>query len=654
MSTAQRQPLGVSGAINVKSKSTHAPTNDGEKQKRSADGVVKAGSSQIWTVELEASKMELENARARIHRREETIKSLENKHEETTARRNAELQKKLQQLVESHHSSKHKYQAQLSNLQSENTALQHTISEKDKEVEHLRDKQTSVNKEKEDLQKTVNTLQTGQAHDIRKEIREYENEKTEWKMEKHRLERNVASLTTELEHLKASLNRTEKIAQREDDLRKANRALEKEISALRETAQEVDKLEEENERLVNLLVSCSIQYRMLYKNSVPRVTYQQLEEKLAHSRMSVISERNRAKVLRSTLEARESENRELKERLETYKCEIETLSDTMTSLLEDRQHLREEVTSITALHPASDIIKPLKPLPLVEGLKLVLNHAELSESHYQAQLTDLREEHFDLINETERTKASYVSTAQKLDDLRQSFGELKTAHRALEVAYAPCQPMIDNLQNLLAASEAQVAQLSTDLAGTSDGLRRCTKQSKEDREALKKANEVVMRSKMAEEALDEEVKHLQEAYTSAAGYEELYMDLQERYELLEHREKAAVDEAEKLGLENAELAGHQNEYQKINYVEGVRREMVLLKQELAATRHLLNLANDRVLNLQDEVQAYTSIDPSANALRSSMNGLTSSRLRVSRRQPENGRLTVHRSKGRSVSGPVVR
>lgn len=52
------------------------------------------------------------------------------------------------------------------------------------------------------------------------------------------------------------------------------------------------------------------------------------------------------------------------------------------------------------------------------------------------------------------------------------------------------------------------------------------------------------------------------------------------------REAAAIEEAERLVAHNAQLVGHSNEVQKISYVEGVRREMTLVKQVRDHTQNL--------------------------------------------------------------------
>jgi hypothetical protein len=54
--------------------------------------------------------------------------------------------------------------------------------------------------------------------------------------------------------------------------------------------------------------------------------------------------------------------------------------------------------------------------------------------------------------------------------------------------------------------------------------------------------------------------------------------LLEQYEILETRLALAEDESDRLSQVNAELISHGNGLQRISYVEGVRREMSLIKQ----------------------------------------------------------------------------
>ena len=74
-------------------------------------------------------------------------------------------------------------------------------------------------------------------------------------------------------------------------------------------------------------------------------------------------------------------------------------------------------------------------------------------------------------------------------------------------------------------------------------------------------------------------ERLREALDEAQKYEDMYISLLDTHRELVERESLVTEEAERLGAQNAELIGHSNGDQKINYVEGVRREM-------AFTRHV--------------------------------------------------------------------
>ncbi|WWC95137.1 hypothetical protein V866_001991 [Kwoniella sp. B9012] len=675
MATAHRQPLGLSNALNVQSqvpkhndaayqlKKARSEVHDEKRKRAEAEG-----SAEGWKRDLEISKKEveslkkdLERAKAKISRRDETIKSLEN-NPASGLSPNAELERKLKDLVERHRVSKDKSQKKISSLQSENQSLQHTLSERTDELKILKDQNSVLEGENRQLTQLIESLkQASSDHALkvntnRKEIREYENEKTEWKIEKHRLERHVSRLEGELNNLKLTISREkrkeERVVMREEELIKSNQELQRVVTSLREEVKEFDEIREENDRLQRLLEATSISYRLLYRGSVTEKKYQQLEGKWVETSTNASRWQEKAERLEGKLNRNREIIRDLQEQLKISKDERKLLSSMVQDTLQDRHNLRAEMSTFIKSYSPSDSSVPLDQLPFLPVLDMALTHNELSTSHLINQLTSLRQEHTDLLKEYETTRESLLSSSTTLTALQRSFAELKSSHQALEESHTPCSGLIANLQLDLTTVRDEVVRLKEEVKIAHDEMDKSSKQSRDDREVLKRANEVVMRSKMAEEALDEEVKHLQEAYYESSKYEELYHDLKEQYEILESREQAAVDEAERLGLENAELVGHNNEGQKINYVEGVRREMVMIKQELASTRHLLNVSNDKIIKLENEVQAYKSIDPIDSGLNGI--GLGSSRTKVMRRQPENGRLTVSRSKPRSVSGPVWR
>lgn len=79
-----------------------------------------------------------------------------------------------------------------------------------------------------------------------------------------------------------------------------------------------------------------------------------------------------------------------------------------------------------------------------------------------------------------------------------------------------------------------------------------------------------------------DVNRLKDAVDDARRYEELYNELLGSYKLLRSREALAIEDAEKMAAQNAELIGAGPGVQRISYVDAVRREMALVKQVSAS------------------------------------------------------------------------
>ncbi|WWC91947.1 uncharacterized protein L201_006899 [Kwoniella dendrophila CBS 6074] len=680
MATKQRQPLGASTLNNVHpEKAVHNSVKhhsiDEEKMVRklqaesTEQGRKRAeaeGSSEVWKRDLENSRKEvellkkdLERAKGKLSRRDETIKQLEIKARDKSATPNTELEKKLSDLVERHQNSKLKYHNQITALEATNASLQETLSSQINELIALKGKQESTEKENKELRMEIKSIKQREfdtTHINRKENRDHGHEKAEWRIEKHRLERQITNMEHELGDMKSTLSREkskeDKILKKEDDLRSKNYKLEKECMSFHEKVKEMEEIEEDNEKVKCQLEASSIIHRLLYRDSVPQNQYRTMEQNYIEAKSQSLRWQNKAEILEIRINQRTEQNANLKAQLQNAQEERQILEEVLEVASKEKQDLREELAILYSNYIPHNNIKPLKPLPELPALDLALTHNSISSSWITEQRNNFETRYFDLLSDYEQARSSLLSSSSTLTALQVSFAQLQNSYHTLEQSHSPCSAQIANLQFELTKVQNNLTSSNDELLFVNETMKKSDKQAKEDREALKRANEVVMRSKLAEEALDEEIKHLQEAYTEAAKYQEMYLGLKEQYEILESRELAAVEEAERLGMENAELVGHNNEGQKINYVEGVRREMVMVKQELASTRHLLNISNDKIINLENEIQAYKSINPIQ-----SQTDLGSSRTKVLRRQPENGRLTVSRNgltKSRSVSQPVWR
>jgi hypothetical protein len=82
--------------------------------------------------------------------------------------------------------------------------------------------------------------------------------------------------------------------------------------------------------------------------------------------------------------------------------------------------------------------------------------------------------------------------------------------------------------------------------------------------------------RVAHKSLSADIR-LREAFVNASEYEDLYNALLEENRELVARESIAVEDAERLAMQNAELLGHGNGDQKISYVDSLRRDMALTK-----------------------------------------------------------------------------
>ncbi|WVR09620.1 hypothetical protein IAU60_006692 [Kwoniella sp. DSM 27419] len=614
MEPAARKPaLGTSSASNILPTQAAQPSQPSKSRlddikselarlnaKRGSNGEPARIESKKVEMTMEGLKEQLEKAKAKIARRDEAIKSLEAKAAKASS---SDLEYKLNDLVRRHQESKVKHQAQLSVLQKENQELKSGVAIGAGAQEGLR----STNA---------------------------------------RLDAEVTSLKQQLEHLNEradpllSARQGNNPEARTVETENQNRLCKEELEELSEAA-------EENDRLHNLLSASAIAYRQLSKNSVPLSTYRQLQQRYTETKGELLDCRDRAGPLELELELTQAEVADGQARYASIKAERDVLQAVAEYAREEQAARSGQWSSSwvsgTRDEDTNDLAPSHDPRQLAQ---LALTHADMITEHLSSQLDAVQDDHIALIKAHDTTLASFEAAQITLTALQRSFTLLETRHAELEKVHEPCFATLSAVRAELASVRGESDKVKRDMAGVCAEMKAVQARARDDREALKRANEVVTRSKMAEDTLDEEVRHLREAYVNAAAFEALYENLESEHAMILARESAAIDEAERLGMENAELVGHVNEGQKINYVEGVRREMFIVKQELATTRHLLNKANDQIHALEDEVNAYKTIEPTYSTLGTSLVGST--RTRVSRRQPEGGQVILRG--GRSVSG----
>ncbi|KAE8541603.1 hypothetical protein D1P53_001772 [Cryptococcus gattii VGV] len=559
------------------------------------------------------AKRQLERAKAKIGRRDETIKRLSQTRQLPTDFKAGDLERKLEDLTNQHSVLKAKYQNQVGDLELQNMKLQEELDllrsshrSSQNELDSLRKRQTQTLVDFDAL-RIVLADQKNKAITQKGEDRMFERGRIKWEGERSRMEMRI-------EELKESKERSDK--KREE--------LKLEVGKLKEQAKlsskEIKALKEEVKQSHTVL-------------------FIETQSVLKSTGIGTILPGDEIRIV-------EMEGN-LRERLKTVEDERMVLKAVIKDIKDDQQALRNEITEFALTIGNRNLwdfvadLSEVTPTPQ-DVLSVTLNHINLSSSYYTQQIKTLNSANKSFTSKLSTTTSNLSTCQSALADLRREHSDLRTRYSALEKAHEPC----DGVREELLATEKECMFRGQKIEGLEKDLQRMEIKSRDDAEKVKRANELVTRAKSAEQALDEEIQHLRKAYIEASQYQELYNDLQEQHEMILARETAAIEEAGWLAMHNAELVGHSNDVQKVSYVEGVRREMALVKQELATTRHLLNNANDKVQTLENEIAAYKSVDAGLDGL----NLGASTRTRVVRRQPEGGQLTVSKI-GRSILGP---
>ncbi|ODN95358.1 hypothetical protein L198_04754 [Cryptococcus wingfieldii CBS 7118] len=622
----------------------------------------------------EQKSQDLAKAKSKIERRDATIKQLQS---QIQALPNPSiidnLQKQLDDLEARHQASKgheakrHEWEQYAKKVKQERNSLRIQLEEKDKKMEEdaratsiANAEVQSLKDENESLKSQLSQIRSSQpAQSITSDfLNDYPAQlssakaellKTSAKLSAKRqtvFERDaeLRKLRIKMDGQMKSLEIDLQMVRRERDWR------DKEVERLGEDKKRVEaQLAEEEgrcEQLEDLLDASARAYALHHMATVPKTSFDTLQYEHLRAKHEAADWRLKAETRGVELRMKKEEIKELEQRLEVGEEEKNVLGEAFDTMREDAAVLREEIDRLIGAsisEQRSDFSIPtLDPLPSASpAIQLALSHSDLITSHFLPQITSLTSDISSLQSKLSTTTSNLTSSQSSLADLKREHASLHAAHASLERAHEPCAGIKLELEK----SELECALNTKSIEGLREEVAMLKMKAKEDSEGMKRANDCVMRAKVAEQSLVEEIDYLREVYLEASKYESLYTALQEEHEILIAREQAAVQEAEDITRQNAELAGHTNEVQKISYVEGLRREMVEVKQELAGTRQMLNISYDKINALEAEIGAYKSLDSGVQGLNLGASG----RMKVQRRQPEGGRLTVSRL-SKSVAG----
>ncbi|KAK4688690.1 hypothetical protein P7C73_g1421, partial [Tremellales sp. Uapishka_1] len=498
---------------------------------------------------------------------------------------------------------------------------QETINQLKKELERAQARSTrreetvsSSSKELADLSKKYQTLKlkyTSESHEAESTINDL-------RKANRVAEENNAQLKNEIESARSD-TRVEELVQEHTVLQAEHSTLEQRV-----------------ERMNDMMRVISDEYGRLYSSSVKKEAYELVQEGLVASKLRIIQLEGTVDRLRRLSEGKNEEQGELITELERSVAENAALESMVDYLTEDRRSSLDEQDRLR-----QDPIPAIDPLPVVDTrllLDLALTHLDLATAHLGSKLSGTVADYSEVLLQHTELGATLSATRIELAALKSTLATTQTLHRGLEDLHSPCAGQIAELRAQVTLSKEREEEMKA-LRQT---MKRLEEKSKQERENLKRANEVVTRNRIAEDALEEEIQSLRKTIVEYQDYQAMYEELKDAHDLVIARETVNQEELEKVNRDNALLMGHQNELgndQKINYVEGLRREMVAIKQELATVRLLYNQARDQIENLVLENKSYKSLEGGLGA---------STRIRVMRKQPE-GREVLAASVGRRRS-----
>ena len=367
---------------------------------------------------------------------------------------------------------------------------------------------------------------------------------------------------------------------------------------LREKAGQVETIGSRCLGLEEMLEMATLAYQHLYARTVSRTEYERMQEELREEGSKRLIAEGRTHALEADFQSMREKRNELRERLKLCEDERRRTSQTVDDLLVERRHSQTDMVS-TGQHIAVDeLLFDASSSPDRRLLGLTLTHVALATSHLHHQLIVLSSENDDSRSNLKST-SSALSTAQTdLSTLRSQLLHLQSIHSALETAHSTCAGTITQLRADRTQATHSLDSSKRFLEEAKLDLRRVEEKARVDRESLKRANDGAMRWKYAETALEEEIalfvsfpaptswstdeNRLRHAVDDARRFEELYNELLGSHRLLESREAIAIEEAERVVAQNADLIGGSNGngsgLQRISYVEAVRQEMAIVKQ----------------------------------------------------------------------------
>lgn len=323
-------------------------------------------------------------------------------------------------------------------------------------------------------------------------------------LQKHERQRLLSEITT---LRKAGLTETDRLRLELEQqcalLKSENGRLTNENERMVAREDKVEDMEDERDWLEYAVDFAAYQCGQNHLLRVDRREYEHVKEELEVLRIEVKAKKVEAVVLKRELESAKESVELLTERLEKGIDNQKDLEAMVEDLLEQRRFDRDN-----AAYSQTNSIEDISSSPEVTAhdmAEIEARHFALSTLSAQHELCQVLLTYRHFLTRYEHLKETLSTTQEAQLALQREHKVLEDNLKHLEVTHSTCGNTIAGLNCEIARWQHAEQALSIELRHVQAELKRMTAATRGDKEALKRANEGVLRSKAAEDAFEEEI-----------------------------------------------------------------------------------------------------------------------------------------------------
>ncbi|GAA5925628.1 uncharacterized protein JCM15063_005076 [Sporobolomyces koalae] len=491
-------------------------------------------------------------------------------------------------------------------------------------------------------------------------ISKLETHREELSRDKHDSHKEVAGLKSEIRHLSSKLTKTESLLEKHQTtlplLQSKLTSLQTSHEQSRQRKEsELATLRTQLEHLERTFADKSCECREMEQAWQQERHARTLEADVARQVVEDLHERVRHARLVDLVQERHERNK-LERQVQDRQAEIATLVDyskgleSTVILLEGqvRSALADNAEALSSWRVDRDLLvserneKEWRQRARSDLRELIGLTEELEAARAEAHILQGVDQTADSVwklrkrewkDNKERLEADHARLEAELDTaVNEDIPRLEAERASLSSRLEEQVAHRTNLETDLTALAQESAESQLRLEGEIEEQKRVVevkeKEIEKERVERKRIVGILLQSRAAETALREQVDELSEQNRVLAPLEAQHSSLQQTIDHLARLNAATEHDLHDLIGQNAELAGHSNQNQKIKHVVSLREELNESKRKHRSTVSLLTTAQNKVKELERELDSFRAVPSSAFA--STRLGPAAGRSRVSR------------------------